>query len=181
MERIREEHPSQTVEVWFEDEARLGQQGSLTKVWAPKGSRPQAVRQTEYKNIYILSAVCPAKGQAEGMFFPSLNSEVMNHFLDQLSQGLSVERHRVLILDRAGYHLSKRLVIPPNITLIYLPPYSPELNPVENLWHYLRSHYWSNRYYKDLSDVESAAQEAWEMVCLDEEKIQSICSVHYVH
>jgi len=69
----------------------------------------------------------------------------MNVYLQQFSKELSEDVHAVLIWDKAGFHKSKQVKIPRNITIIHLPPYSPELNPIENLWHYLRGHYWSNR------------------------------------
>jgi transposase len=73
----------------------------------------------------------------------------MNVFLEQFSRELPANVHAVMILDQAGFHTAKALQVPTNVTLIMLPPYSPELNPTENLWHYLRSHYWSNRSYDD--------------------------------
>lgn len=182
-EQIREiaqEHKHKEIEIWFEDEARLGQQGTLARVWAPKGSRPFAIRQTEYQYLHVLGAVCPKTGQAEGGFFSSLNTEIVNHFLEQISQSVPSKKHLVILLDRAGYHVSKKLQAPHNMSLIHLPPYSPELNPVENLWHYLRSHQWANRYYKDVYALEEAAQKAWERVCFDADKIKTICEAHYV-
>jgi transposase len=73
----------------------------------------------------------------------------------------------VLVWDGAGYHTGGDLVVPPNVSLIQLVPYSPELNPVENLWHYLRSHYWSLRVYRDYEALEEAAMAAWRAVCLE--------------
>ena len=124
--------------------------------------------------------MCPETGQAEGMFFSSLNSSVLNEFLKQISQEITFKKHAVIVLDQAGYHISKTLKIPENISLIHLPSYSPELNPVENLWHYFRSHYWSNGYYKDIDALCETAQVSWEAVCFDEEKIKTICAVHYI-
>ena len=66
--------------------------------------------------------------------------------------------------------------IPSNITLVYLPPKSPELNPTENLWHYLRSHYWSNRLYRNWDELKEAASDAWRRVCLVPELIKSVCA-----
>lgn len=179
IEQIRQRLPDKRVEIWFEDEARFGQQGSLTRVWAKKGSRPTAIRQTEYNYLYVLTAVHPQSGKAEGMFFSRLDTEVMNQFLDQMSKAIDADTHVVLILDRAGYHTSKSLKVPPNITLKHLPPYSPELNPVENLWHYLRSHHWANRHYKDLQALEEAAQKAWDQSCINPIIIQSVCRAPY--
>ena len=85
----------------------------------------------------------------------------------RLSRALPAGVHAVLIWDGAGYHTSKDLAVPSNISLILLPPYSPELNPVENLWHYLRAHHWSNRAYQDYDELESEAAESLCTVCLD--------------
>ena len=124
----------------------------MTTVWARKGSRPTAVRQTEYDYLWVIGAVCPETGQAEGLLSPRLNTDVINVFLEQFAATLMEDEHAVMIWDGAGFHTSKRLQIPHNITLIQLPPYSPELNPIENLWHYLKSHYWSNRTYEDCDE-----------------------------
>ena len=80
----------------------------------------------------------------------------------------------------AGWHTSKKLKVPDNITLLPLPAYSPELNPVENLWHYLRSHYWSLRVYRDYGALEEAAMAAWRAVCLEPGSVRSICAAPYV-
>ena len=88
--------------------------------------------------------------------------------------------HAVLIWDGAGYHTSGDLAVPSNISLILLPPYSPELNPVENLWHYLRAHHWSNRPYQDYDELESEAAKSLCTVCLDRGKVESICNAEYV-
>ncbi len=85
-----------------------------------------------------------------------------------------------MIWEGAGYHTSKRLEVPANIRLIQLPPYSPELNPIENLWHYLCSHYWSNRHYADLEALEAAAMHAWRQACLQPKTIRSVCRAEYL-
>ena len=131
--------------VYFQDEARFGTQGTITRVWARKGSRPRAVRQNGREWLYVLMAVCAATGAASALIMPELNTAVVNLFLEQFSRDLPAGVHAVLIWDGAGFHTGKDLVVPGNVSLIRLPPYSPELNPVENLWHYLRSHHWSNR------------------------------------
>ncbi len=109
-----------------------------------------------------------------------LNAGVLNLFLEQLSGALPAGVHTVLIWDGAGYYTSKDLKVPSNISLILLPPYSPELNPVENLWHYLRAHHWSNRAYQDYDELESEAAESLCTVCLDRDKVKSICNAEYV-
>jgi transposase len=180
IQAIREAHPQEEVQVYFEDEARLGQQGTLTRVWARTGSRPRGVRQIGYTFLYVLTAVCAQTGAASGLISPTLNAGVINLFLEQFARELPAGVHAVLIWDGAGYHTSDELVVPPQVSLIQLLPYSPELNPVENLWHYLRSHYWSLRVYRDYEELEDAAAEGWCEVCLRPELISSICAAPYV-
>jgi transposase len=145
-------------------------------VWARIGSRPRAIKQTQYEYLYVFSAVCPESGDACGLIVPHVNTQVMNVFLEQFSIELPADAHAVMVLDRAGWHTAEALKVPANVTLIHLPPKSPELNPVENLWHYLRSHYWSNRYYKTWEDLKVAASDAWRKVCLVPELIKSVCA-----
>jgi transposase len=166
--------------VWFEDEARFGQKGTLTSVWAQRGTRPRAPKQTAYGNLHVLTAVCPASGRAEGLISPQLNASVVQTFLDQLSATLPAGTHVVLVWDGAGYHVAKALRVPDNLSVVKLPPYSPELNPVERLWLYLRSHYWSNRVYADLGALEEAAVTGWRAVCLTPDRIKSVCRCEYL-
>ena len=114
------------------------------------------------------------------MIAPELNTAVVNLFLEQLSRQLAPGVHAVLLWDGAGYHVGKGLVVPANVSLINLPPYSPELNPVENLWHYLRAHHWSNGVYRDYEALLEAATESWRKVCMDPEKVRSICAAPYL-
>lgn len=166
--------------MWFQDEARFGQQGTTTRVWAPTGSRPRVVRQTKYEWLYVIGAVCPQTGESVGLLSPTINRAVVNVFLRQFTKEISEDVHVLLLWDRAGFHTSKQVKIPENVTVVPLPPYSPELNPVENLWHYLRSHHWSNRTYLDYDDLRLAAVDAWQRVVLDKETVKSVCSAEYV-
>ena len=166
--------------MWFEDEARFGQKGTLTTVWAERGTRPTAPKQTAYANLHVLTAACPASGRAEGLVSERLNTGVVQAFLDQLSATIPAGAHVVLVWDGAGYHVAKRLRVPGNLTVLRLPPYSPELNPVERLWLYLRQHHWSNRVYPDLAAVEEAAVSGWRAVCLHPAEVRTICRCEYL-
>jgi len=179
--QIVEAHPDRRVRVYFQDEARFGQQGTTTNVWASKGSRPTAVRQTEYDYLWVLGAVCPQTGRAEGLLSPRLNTDVVNAFLREFARSLPDDEHAVIIWDGAGFHTSKKLTLPKNITLVRLPPYSPELNPIENLWHYLKSHYWSNRAYADYDALEQAAIDAWKTAVLNHELMKTVCAAPYLN
>lgn len=180
MREVEAAHPGERVEVWFEDEARFGQQGTLTRVWAKTGSRPSAVRQTQYQYLWVLTAVCPKTGAAEGLISPSLNAGVVDKFLQQFSASLAQGVHAVLVWDGAGFHTAKALRVPDNVTLLTLPPRSPELMPVENLWHYEREHYWANRKYDDYAALQDAAREGWRAVCLLPDKVKTICAVPWL-
>jgi transposase len=180
IDAIAGQHPDREVRVYFEDEARFGTQGTITRVWAPKGSRPRAVRQNGRQWLYVLMAVCASTGAASALIMPELNAGVLNLFLEQFSRELPAGVHAVLIRDGAGYHTSGDLVVPANVSLIQLPPYAPELNPVENLWHYLRAHHWSNRVYEGYKGLEREAIRSLCAVCDDAETLKSVCNADYV-
>jgi len=137
------------------------------------------VRQTQYSYVYVIGAACPQTGQAEAIIAPYLDTAIINQFLEQFSRALAPDVQALLVWDGAGYHRAHALVVPDNVTLISLPAYSPELNPIENLWHYLKSHYWSNRAYADYDALFDAAEHAWTTVCLQPLKIQTICAAPY--
>ena len=180
IQAIQEAHPDKKVRPYFQDEGRFGQQGTLCRVWARRGSRPRGIKQTQYGYLYLLAAVCATTGQTCGLISPTLNVEVINVFLKQFSEELPAEVHAVLIWDGAGFHTSPKVVVPANVSLIQLVPYSPELNPVENLWHYLRSHYWSLQVFPNIDALEEAIMRAYRVVCLNGEQMKSICAAPYV-
>ncbi len=177
---IRSEHADKRLLIFHQDEARFGQQGTLTRIWAPTGSRPSAVKQTEYEYLWVVGAVCAETGQAEAILSPCLNAGVMNAFLREFSRSLAPDVQAVLLWDGAGFHRSGKLQVPENVSLIELPPYSPQLNPIENLWHYLRSHHWSNRWYEDYDALMDAAIDAWRKAALDPELMKSVCRAPYL-
>ena len=175
---MKDEHPGRRIEVWFQDEARVGQQGTLTNVWATKGSRPTAIKQTEYDWVYLFGAVNPVTGDSAAIITPTVNTHYMNAHLLAISQQVGDEAHAVLVLDNAGWHLAKGLKVPGNLTLLYLPPYSPELNPVECLWAYLKSHYLANRVFKDYDELMNQSTLAWNKVT--PELFRSICQCSWL-
>jgi transposase len=170
---VKREHAKKKVRIFLQDEARVGQQGTLTRVWARTGSRPAMLKQTEYEWVYLWAAVDPISGDSAGMITPTVNTCLMNTFLEGLSGMLSEDEHAVVVLDNAGWHVSRSLKVPPNLTLLFLPPYSPELNPVERLWQWLKSHQLSNRVFSDYTDLLHATDEAW--LTLSQDTIRSIC------
>jgi transposase len=177
---IAEMHPDEEIRTYHQDEARFGQKGTMARVWAPRGTRPRAVRQTGFTSLYVLAAVCAATGAVSALIMPEMNIEVINLFLEQFSRELPAGVHAVMIWDGAGFHTGGDLVVPSNVSLIQLPPYSPELNPVENLWHYLRSHHWSNRRYRDYDELQDEAVRSLCAVREDIETIKTVCNAPYL-
>jgi transposase len=171
---VKREHPQKKVRIFFQDEARIGQQGTLTRVWARTGSRPTMLKQTEYEWVYLWAAVDPITGDSAAMITPTVNTCLMNTFLAGLSGLLADDEHAVVVLDNAGWHVARSLKLPSNLTLLFLPPYSPELNPVERLWQWLKSHQLSNRIFRDYSDLLHSTDQAW--LTLDVETIKSVCA-----
>lgn len=134
------------IEIWFTDEARVGQQGTLTRIWARRGTRPRAPRDRRYAWTYLFGAVCPERAVGAGLVLPFANTEAMCLHLQEISRHITPGAHAVLVLDGAGWHgLAALGEVPRNLTLLPLPPYSPELNPVENVWQYLRQNQLSLR------------------------------------
>ena len=172
---MKEEKPGKSVRVFFMDEARFGQKGTLTKMWAEKGSRPTVIKQTRYENAYMYGAVDPVTGDSSALVAPRVNTETMNEFLKVLSSEVGPDDHVVLVLDRAGWHVSKRLEIPANITLLHLPPYSPELNCIERLWLYIKSHFLSNRVFTDYDHLLQAGTDAYRAIEPQRDLLKSIC------
>src|SRR5688572_2115479 len=111
-----------TAEPSCKDEARVGQQGTLTRLWARRGTRPRAVRDTRYQWAYLFGAVCPDRAAGAALVMPYANTEAMSKHLEEIAQAVSPGAHAALVLDGAGWDGSDELVIPENITLITLPP-----------------------------------------------------------
>jgi hypothetical protein len=128
------------------DEARVGQKGSITDVWGRIGSRPPMVRDNHHDSAYLFGAICPARRVGAAIIMPGVNTEAMNEHLAEISTQVTPGAHAVLVCDGAGWHQrGKRLRVPGNITMLSQPPYTPEVNPTENIWDYLRSNKLSSR------------------------------------
>ena len=164
-----------TVDLWFQDEARVGQQGSLTRIWAPKGTRPRKVQQRQFISSYIYGAACPGSGESFGLIFPYANTIAMNKFLQEMSLCIAEGRHVGLIVDNAGWHRSNELSIPRNITLIPIPPYSPELNAMEQVWDWIKSHYLDNHSFENYESILDLASIGWNAFSNNTDLVKSIC------
>src|SRR3954462_4226066 len=130
----KSEASGRAIEIWFADEARIGQKNKITRRWALRGTHPSAPKDQRTASAYIFGAICPARGEGAGLVLPRCTSEGMSLHLKEVAQVVAPGAHAVVLLDQAGWHQSKRLVVPANITLMPLPAKAPELNPVENIW-----------------------------------------------
>jgi len=147
------------VRIMFMDEARFGRISDVRRCWAPAGVRPVALAQVEREYSYAYAALSPFDGELISLVLPWVNTEMMSLFLGEASRRYPNEQ-LVMIMDQAGWHKAKCLNIPDNITLHWLPPYSPELNPVEHLWDDIREKWFSNKAFKSLHAVEIQLVEA---------------------
>ena len=164
------------VEVWFQDEARIGQKNGRTRIWARKGSRPRLPADQRYKSAYLFGAICPKRGAGVALMLPWANTEAMQLHLDEISRYVARKAHAAVLMDRAGRHTTGKLQVPKNITIILLPSRSPELNPVENIWQYLRQNWLSNRVFADYDAILDAGCEAWNRLIEQPGTITSIGS-----
>lgn len=149
------------VDIWFQDESRIGQQGSQTRIWAKRGTRPRVVKQQQFLYQYIYGAVCPSQKTCAALVLPYANQHGMQKHLEEISAHVPQGRHGVVVMDQAGWHQAKSLSIPKNLSILHLPPYSPELNPQEQVWYYLKDHYLANRVFKTQEEILNACCEAW--------------------
>jgi hypothetical protein len=127
---------------------------------------------------YAFSAISPADGVMESLILPWVNAETMGLFLATVSER-HPEEFILMVLDGAGWHIAADLVVPPNMRLLFLPPYSPELNPVEHLWDHVREKHFANRLFPSMKAVTDQLSHALHEAELDPAMIQSLCGFGY--
>jgi transposase len=176
LENLKEELKNDKIEVWWQDESRVGQQGSLSRVWAAKGTRPRVVRQRQFLNTYIFGACCPDKDKGCALILPECHTGMMQLHLDEISKNVEDEFHAIIIIDRASWHTTEALNIPKNISLLPLPPYSPELNPMEQVWQKIKSDSLTNTTFKSYDDIVEKCAKAWNSFCDEDGNIKQLCS-----
>ncbi len=126
-------HPDKQIALWFMDEARVGQKGRTTHRWWVKGQRPPGVSDKRFESAYIFAAVRPSTGDDFALVLPRVSAKAMSTFLAEFAKTIPDHMHAVMVLDGAGWHDARALNVPEAVTLVPLPPYRPELNPVERV------------------------------------------------
>jgi DDE superfamily endonuclease len=162
------------------DEARTGQKGRLCHRWWLKGHRPPGRRDKRFGWAYPFAAVEPGTGAGVALVLPEATTAAMDLFLVEFAAGLPGDVHAVLVLDRAGWHGARALAVPPNVTLVPLPPYSPELNPVERVWLYLRERFLSLPVFRDYRAIVDACCDAWNRLVADPGRLRSLCDQPWI-
>jgi transposase len=169
------------VELWSQDEARFGLKPILRKVWAPCGQRPRAPGQTRYEWLYVYGFVRPTTGQTYWLILPTVNTAAMNVALAEFARdiGAGPDKRILLVVDNAGWHGSKTLVVPAGIALVYLPPATPELQPAEHLWPLLREAV-ANQSFATLDPLEDTLVERCLQLAAQRDFVQHTTNFHWL-
>jgi transposase len=180
VERIQQAHPSSQVELWSSDEHRIGLKPILRRVWAPKGTAVTAIVAQRYQWMYVYAFVHPESGQTSWLLLPTVNVEAFSQALAIFAQeaGVGPDKQIVLLLDGAGWHKSAKLLVPEGIHLLFLPPYSPELQPAERLWP-LSNEPLANRSFTSLDGLEQVQAERCRYLQAHPELIRAQTCFHW--
>jgi len=166
--------------LFFEDEARFGRINIVSRCWVPAGTRAKVTKQMIREYIYAYTTVCPETGENYSIISPVNNTDAMNQFLEDFANAYAHYRI-VMCLDGAGWHTSKELTLPENIRLLKLPPYSPELNPTEHIWDYIREQKQFNNYTFDtLDEVEQNLSKALQELNSELIPMMSLCNFSWL-
>ena len=180
MEELKKQYPDKKLELWCQDESRIGQKGRRTHSWALKGSRPLVPIDTRYENMYIYGAFCPERDLACGLILPYANTEMMQLHLNEITKEIEPDSHALMIIDGAGWHRSDKLNIPENITFIQTPPSSPQCNPAEKPWQFLKDNFLSQCIFETCDDITNACLRAWNKMSLEIGRIRSLTDMKHL-
>jgi transposase len=161
------------------DEARVGQTGRVCHRWFERGLRPRGVRDLRHEAAYLFGAVSPQRDAGVALVLPTVSAAAMRAMLDELGQAVAPDAHAVVLMDRAGWHIARELAIPANLTPLFLPPYSSELNAIERVWLYLRERFLSHRLWPSYHDVLDACCAAWNALLAETGRIRSLCTLDW--
>ncbi len=178
-ETVRQARLRRRLRVMFQDEGRFGLLGSPRRCWAPDGVRPVVGARLERKYLYAFSAVSPHDGVLDSLVLPWVSAETMSLFLAEVSRR-HPDEFVLMVMDQAGWHLAGALVVPANMRLIFLPPYSPELNPAEHLWEAIREECFANHVFSDLDAVEDALTRGLQRLESDPARVQSMTGFEWI-
>jgi transposase len=159
----------------FQDEARFGRISDCRYCWAKFPQRPMVKAMLTHQYVYAYGAVSIPDGHFDSLVLPHVNGDCMGLFLAEIAERYPAD-NIVMVLDGAGWHKNQSMPIPDNIRLLSLPPYSPELNPVEHLWDELREKHFHNRAFDSLDALEGHLVDGLLTLERDLQRNQSICN-----
>lgn len=169
------------IKLFFEDEARFGRINIVGKCWVPLRQRAIVEKQIIREYTYAYTSVCPETGENYSIISPVNNTQAMNVYLKEMGQ--SYNHYRIIMcLDGAGWHTSQHLKLPENIQLLKLPPYSPELNPTEHIWDYIREQKKFNNYsFTSIDKVEMQLERVLKELNTEYSVIKSLCNFNWLN
>lgn len=163
----------------FQDEGRFGLLGTPRRCWAPARQRPVVGARLQRQYLYAFGAVSPHDGVMDSLVLPWVNAQMMSLFLAEVGQR-HADEFVLMIMDQAGWHIAGELVVPENMRLLFLPPYSPELNPAEHLWKSLRQNCFANHVFDTLDSVERALSKGLAALEADRQQTQSMAGFKWI-
>lgn len=177
---MQADHPDASVEVWCEDEHRIGLKPIIRRLWCKKGQRPIITVEHRYKWTYLYGFVCPQSGQTFWLLLPCVAAYVWSAALAEFAKavGAGPSKQVVLVIDQAGWHVSDEVVVPEGVHIVLLPPYSPELQPAERLWS-LSDEVLANEHFDDLEALIDAQAERCRRLCEQPEVLQGQTHFHW--
>jgi len=164
----------------FMDEGRFGRVDLPQRCWAPKSIRPACPSQIIREYSYAFAALSVSDGCLESLIHSRADSEVMSYFLGQIANEFPAEKV-VIFMDKAAWHTTGKLIIPDNIKLEFLPPYSPQLNPVEVLWKELRKDYFHNRVFASMDAVDDQLEKGLRNMAGDKARVRSFSAFSWMN
>jgi transposase len=180
LEELKETYPEAEVELWAEDEARLGLKPVLRRVWAPVGKRPVARFKRGYEWTYLYGFVMPESGEVFWLILPTVNVELFSMALREFAKeaGAGPDKRIVLVVDKAGWHTGGEVEVPEGIHLEFLPSGSPELMPAERLW-VLTNEAVANGLFEEIEELEGALVERCVQLLGQTEAIRDLTNYHW--
>ena len=178
-ESVTDQVHEHTIRVMFQDEARFGRINAVRRCWAPSGMRPEVGYQIVREYTYVYTAVSPCDGVMDSLILPETNAYAMSLFLDEVSKRHSDE-YIIMIMDKAPWHTAHVLQIPENIVIRFLPPYSPQLNPVEHIWDEMREKWFKNEVFNSQDAVENRLEESLVILENDRKRVASITGFNWI-
>jgi transposase len=180
LRRLRNANPGKAVEVWAQDEARLGLKPIARRVWSLQGRRPRSCGRTRYQWLYVYGFVRPKTGETFGVLRPRVNAARMSEALAAFAAQVDPDGEKVLVVlvDNAGWHVAKALVVPGNVVLHFLPPCTPELQPAEPLWPLVREAV-ANRALGRIDRLRDVVRDRWRYLTEHPDEVQPRVGFHW--